>query len=296
MNAMRPSVVGWSSCAPWRRGRRARRAVAAAGGLALVALLAPGCGGEDPAPGAGAAGTAGGSGGGGGAAAGAAEAPERAPVDPGTTGSVAGVVRVQGDVPEPRTFAPTAEDFCIRHSGGKLRDESLLASGGLLENAFVWIPDGLGRWIFPEPEGAVALDQEGCLFTQRVLGVRVGQEIELHNSDPVLHNVNFKGRANKPANYAIPAGGDPRTTSLRKPEIAVPVVCDVHPWMYASVAVVDHPCFAVTDASGAFTIDGVPPGSYTLRAWHEKLGTREVTVTVEPGGAATAPDLVFTVP
>jgi plastocyanin len=292
MNAMRTSVVGRAGRPPRRGdGRPAGVGLAGLAGLALLACLLHGCGDDAPAPGGGAARTPGGT------ADGGASAPrrERIPVDPASAGRIVGVVRVQGDVPEPETFVPSVSE-CVKHSGGRLTDRSLLARDGRLQDAFVWIPSGLDGYIFPEAQGAVAIDQKGCLFTQRVLGVRVGQDIELRNSDPVLHNVNFKGRANKAANYAIPAGGEPRTTSLRKPELVVPVVCDVHPWMYASVAVVDHPCVAVTDASGAVEIAGVPPGTYTQQAWHEKLGNREVQVTVGRSSTATAPDLVFTMP
>jgi plastocyanin len=253
-----------------------------------------GCGGDAPAAGGDAATTPTASGGAPGGTAQAAK-PQRVPVDPATAGRIVGVVRVQGKVPEPESFVPT-EPQCVQHAGDRLPDRSLLVADGRLQNAFVWIPTGLDGYEFPEAKGSVAIDQQGCLFTQRVIGVRVGQEIELHNSDPVLHNVNFKGRANKVANYAIPAGGEPRSTSLRKPELVVPVVCDVHPWMHASVAVVDHPCFAVTSEGGGFEIAGVPPGTYTLQAWHETLGKRELSVTVEPSGTTTVPDILFTMP
>lgn len=260
--------------------------------LALPALSLPACGEDAPAPGAGSGNPASAGGGT------TSSKPAPVPVDPATVGRIVGVVRVEGSVPAPETFVPSVPE-CAKHAklpGGRLEDRSLLAADGMLQDAFVWIPEGLDGFLFPPADGAVAIDQEGCLFNDRMLGVRVGQEIELRNSDPVLHNVNFKGRANKVANYAIPAGGEPRKTSLRKPELVVPVVCDVHPWMYASVAVVEHPCFAVSDAAGAFTIEGVPPGTYTLQAWHEKLGQREVSVTVPASGTATAPDLVFKMP
>jgi plastocyanin len=290
MNAMLSSVVGHGCRAP-RRGLARSSVVVAVASLLLAVLLlgCGGCSGSDPAAAGGSSSASAGA-----TDESAAAKPEAVPVDPATVGRIEGVVRVEGEVPEPRTFAPTAEPFCMEHSGGKLTDRSLVVSQGGLEAAFVWIPQGLDGFVFPEATGVVAIDQEGCLFKQRTVGVRVGQDIELRNSDPVLHNINFKGRANKQFNYAIPAGGEPRTTSVRKPEEAVPLVCDVHPWMYASVFVVDHPCFAVAGEGGRYVIEGVPPGTYTLQAWHEKLGSREVQVTVEPSGSVTAPEIVFT--
>jgi plastocyanin len=286
MKAMDTSVVRHGARAPRRRLGRATGL-----GIALLASLLNGCGDDEAATGGGAGSTTNSQAGGDGAA----SKPEPVPVDPATVGRIIGVVRVEGDVPEPESFVPT-EPQCLEHVGGRLEDRSLLVSDGRLQNAFVWIPEGLEGYVFPEAEGSVAIDQKGCLFTSRMVGARVGQEIELHNSDPVLHNVNFKGRTNKVVNYAIPAGGEPRRTSMRKPEVVIPVVCDVHPWMYASVAVVEHPCFSVTNEGGGFEITGVPPGTYTVQAWHEKLGMREASITVDPSGTATLPDIVFTMP
>ncbi len=261
--------------------------------LAIGALSAtPGCSGETAAEGG--AGTPSGAAGGGGASGSAGAPPaERKPVDPATAGSLSGMVRVEGDVPPPATFAPSSEAFCMQASHGEMTDESLLVQAGKLQNAFVWISDGLQDYVFDAPSTPVEIDQRGCAYAPRLVGARTGQTVLLHNHDPVLHNVNAKAKINKGGNLAMPADSDPRDYVFKKVEVAVPLTCDVHPWMRAFVAVVPHPCFAITGADGAFRIEGLPPGEYTLEAWHEVLGRQPIPVSVEAGKDTRVPDIVY---
>ena len=120
----------------------------------------------------------------------------------------------------------------------------------------------------------------------------VGQELEIRNSDATLHNVHALPTASKPFNNAMPMKGMTIKRKFTAPEVMVRVKCDVHPWMAAYIGVLPHPFFAVSGEDGAFTIANVPPGTYTIEAWHEKMGTQTASVTVADGAAATA-DFTF---
>ena len=262
--------------------------------LALGAALA-GCGHAAPAVLGGSASSDTGAPGSKAAAPSAADAPPevRKPVDPATAGSIRGVVRMTGAAPAPALLVPSSEAWCMEHSGGTLPDDALLVQDGAVANAVVFVSRGLEGYRFPPNDEPVELDQQGCRYTPRVLAAQVNQTVNVHNSDPLLHNVNARAERNAQRNYAMPEGSTPRSFSFRKPEIAVPLACDVHPWMRGAIVVLEHPCFAITGADGTFTITGVPPGTYSLDAWHEVLGRISVEVEVAPSAQAQAPELVF---
>lgn len=218
------------------------------------------------------------------------------PLDRATLGTIAGEVRVEGAVP-PQTdvrFGGSAECLAA-HDGGRVPSGDLLVRDGLLQGAFVWVKDGLGDRVFAIPTVPVVIDQSGCLFTPRVAGAQVGQRIMFTNDDPLLHNVHGTPNASPPWNFSLPRHGISRDLRIEAPEIMVSVRCDVHPWMQAWIGVVDHPYFAVTGADGRFRLPDVPPGTYTLGVWHERLGTRETRVGLEPTATATT-TIVFAAP
>jgi hypothetical protein len=145
----------------------------------------------------------------------------------------------------------------------------------------VYIKDGLDpAYAFPAPAEPVVLDQTACTYTPRVLGIRVNQPLLLSNSDPTFHNVHALPATNREFNHGLSPGIPPMRHTFTRPEVMVRFKCDVHGWMQAWVGVTAHPFFAVTGADGAFTLAGVPPGTYTVEAWHEVLGTRTAQVTV----------------
>ena len=115
----------------------------------------------------------------------------------------------------------------------------------------------------------------------------VGQTLDIKNSDGIAHNIKAKGVKNRPFNISQP---NSMTTSrtFTAPEVMVPLECNVHGWMNAYVAVLPHPFFAVTGADGGFSIKGLPPGTYTIEAWQEKLGTQTATVTIAGAETKTA--------
>ena len=124
------------------------------------------------------------------------------------------------------------------------------------------------------------------------VGVQVGQVLEILNSDPTLHNVHAVPVANQEFNTGQPLPGMKHTHRFATSEVMVPFRCDVHPWMFAYVGVLDHPFFAVTGPDGTFNIEGLPPGTYTIEAWHERLGAQTQTITI---GEREAGDMTYSI-
>ena len=157
---------------------------------------------------------------------------------------------------------------------------------GTLKNVFVYVKEGV-EGSFAAPSTPVVMDQVGCWYRPHVFGIQVGQGLEIVNSDPTLHNVNAKPKANRPFNIAQPVQGMKTTKTFTKPEIGVPFKCNVHPWMKAYAGVVAHPFFSVSGDDGSFAITGLPAGTYTVEAWHEVYGAQTQSVTVGDGEAAS---------
>ena len=220
----------------------------------------------------------------------AAPAPAVSPVDPATAGAVTGRITCEGAPPRPRPIRMDSDPNCASQATGAMEDTVAVGANGELQNVFVYVKDGLGSLRFPVPPSAVVLDQKGCRYQPHVLGVQVGQAVEILNSDPTLHNIHAIPAANQEFNTGQPIQGMKHTHTFSTKEVMVPFKCDVHSWMRAWVGVLDHPFFAVTGADGAFSLNGLPPGTYTLEAWHETLGTRTQTVTI---GASESQDVAF---
>jgi plastocyanin len=157
---------------------------------------------------------------------------------------------------------------------------------------FVYIKDGLGnKYLFDTPTEPVDLDQKGCMYHPHVVGVRVGQPLRVINSDQTMHNVHGMPQTNREFNKSQPITGQKDSFTFTAPEVMIPFKCDVHGWMNAYVGVVNHPYFAVTGHGGTFALRSVPPGTYTVEAWHEKLGRQQKSVTV---GEKEKKEIVFT--
>ncbi len=142
-----------------------------------------------------------------------------------------------------------------------------------------------------ESVAPAVLDQKGCLYTPQIMAIQTGQKLIVKNSDPVMHNVHVQPGAdssNKEANKAQGPGAPDMTLSFSSPEKFLKFRCDVHPWMFAWVTVVDNPYFAVSGKDGSFKIANVPPGKYTIEAIHRKAnGGKPVSqeIEVKDGGA-----------
>ena len=206
-------------------------------------------------------------------------------VDPATAGTISGTVEYLGPKPPRKPIDMSGDPACVEAHHGKAYDESLVVGPkGALANAFVYIKSGLEGKSFETPTTPVALDQRGCWFTPRVVGLQTNQPLVISNSDPVTHNVHPMAQSNREWNHSQGSGEPPITRRFPRPEVMIPVKCNIHSWMRSYIGVLDHPYFAVTGPGGTFAIRNVPPGDYVLEVWHEKLGTQELKVTVPPSG------------
>ncbi len=209
------------------------------------------------------------------------------------TGEVKGAVKFIGETPKMEAIRFSADPYCERyHKEPVPKRDVVVNANGTLRNVLVHVKAGLPAGAkFPVPEKPAVIDQRGCLYEPHVLGVLVGQTLEIRNNDATMHNVNGRGptKANPPFNFSMVSDKVPaRKVKFDKPELPVKVKCDVHPWMVSFVGVFEHPYFAVSDAEGNFAIPGLPPGEYTVEAWHEEYGPQEMKVRVEAGKAAQA--------
>lgn len=207
------------------------------------------------------------------------------PVDSATARVVSGHVTFTGKPPAREIIRMSSDPSCAADSTQKPLDNAVLvASDGAVENAFVYIKDGLDpAYTFDTPTTPVVLDQKGCFYVPRVMGLFVGQPLEMANTDPTFHNVHAMPKQNREFNHGLAPGVPPMRHTFMTPEVMVRFKCDVHGWMGAHIGVMAHPFFAVTGTDGAFSLSGVPPGSYTVEAWHEVFGTRTAQITVGSG-------------
>jgi hypothetical protein len=190
------------------------------------------------------------------------------------SGVIAGKVTLNGKAPNEVTVKMDADPKChaVHTTPIATRHYVTDASGGLA-NVFVYVKEGLAGKKFPPKTESILLDQSGCLYQPYVLGIQAGQTLVIQNSDDTSHNVHSISTKNPEFNLAQPIKGMKTEKKFMKPEVFVKMKCDVHPWMFAYVGVVDHPFFAVTGADGSYKISGLPEGNYTLAAIHPKAGS-----------------------
>jgi plastocyanin len=181
----------------------------------------------------------------------------------------------------------SGEPDCAAQYSGSPTTETVVSNNGTRANVFVYIKEGLSGAAAPS-SSPVNVNQEGCRYHPHVIGLQVGQPLTYQNSDGLLHNVKANPAENRPFNMSQPNNMTSAERTFATPEIMIPVVCDVHGWMSMYIGVVDNPYFAVSDDGGSFTIRNVPPGTYTVEAWHERYGVQTMSVTVAPNGTGTA--------
>jgi plastocyanin len=211
-----------------------------------------------------------------------AATPSGQKVDTATAGSVKGMVALDGTAPKNEAIKMNADPVCIREAKGAQMQETYVvgSDGKSLGNVFVYVKDGLGNYVFDTPTESAKIDQKECRYHPHVFGMRVGQPLEIVNSDPTLHNIHAMPKANQEFNNGQPIQGMKMTHTFTAPEVMVPFKCDVHGWMNAYVGVLPHPYYAVTKDDGKFELKDLPAGTYTIEAWHEKLGTQTQSVTI----------------
>ncbi len=227
----------------------------------------------------------------------AAKAPAAAPaavVDPATAGAVMGMVKMDGAAPKGRALKMDAEPSCAaKHSTRPVDETFVTGDGGALANVVVYVKDGLGNKTFPVSGETVSIDQSGCIYTPHVVAVQADQNVEIKNSDATTHNIHPTPTSNREWNESQPQGAPALKKTFAREELAIPVKCNVHPWMKMYIAVFKHPYFKVTGKDGKFEIKNLPPGDYTLSAWHEKLGESEPQKVTIGAKESKTVDFVF---
>ena len=213
-------------------------------------------------------------------------------VDPSTAGTITGTVKLEGPPPQYRPIDMSAEAACVQ-ANPKPVVPPIVVTGphGALANAVVYVKSGLGSYRFDTPATPVVLDQKGCMYVPRVLAIMVNQPFQVNNEDQTIHNVHPMPRENKAWNESEPVGEPPIQRTFPKPELAIPIACNIHPWMRAFLFVFAHPYFDITPPTGEFALKNLPPGTYTIEAWHERFGIQDQTVTI---GAKESKSVDFT--
>ncbi len=200
------------------------------------------------------------------------------------TASLSGTVTFDGTAPAMQKIKMNADPACQQQHKDPVLEESVLVNGGKLQNVVVYIKEGIAPGAYPASKTPVVLTQTGCVYQPHVFAIQAGQPLEIMNNDPTLHNINCQPKLNKKFNIAQPTKGMKSSKSFDQPE-GVSFKCNVHPWMNAHAVVTNNPFFAVSDANGAFSLANLPASTYTVEAWHEKLGTQTQSVTVADGEA-----------
>jgi plastocyanin len=211
------------------------------------------------------------------------------PIDPATAASVSGVVQFEGPAPPAQRIDMSADSECK----GQNQAENVLVNDGRLANVLVYVKDGLGERSFPAPAQKVTIAQQGCRYLPHVAAAMVGQPVEFLDNDDTLHNIHPMPKNNKEWNQSQMPNGGPFARSFESAEIMIPVKCNQHPWMRMYLSVLSNPFFRVTGKDGSFKLEGLPPGSYTIAAVHEKYGERDIKVTVGPKDNKQGADFDF---
>jgi hypothetical protein len=222
-----------------------------------------------------------------GANAGGTQRDAKTPYKPdGDEGRIAGVVSVEGEVPRPREISMAADPVCAAQYRGRPKLYDFVVKDDRLAGAFVYVKSAaLERMEFEPPREAAVLDRRRCRTVPHVLGLRAGQTLRVVNGDPTPHNYNFRATENASFNRSLAPsteGSDVKFFEVMfdRPELAIPVNCNQHPWERGYLMVMPNPFFAVTDSNGHFTIEGLPPGDYEVVLWHERLKGRTAKVSV----------------
>ena len=212
--------------------------------------------------------------------------------DSGEPAVVTGQVKLDGQATANKPISMTKDPECMKmQHGGAQTEEVVAGSDGSLGNVIVYVSEGLAGRNFDPPAVPVVIEQKGCTYRPHVLAMQANQKLQISNGDPTSHNIHPIPVNNREWNKSQPPGEPPLEATFAREEIAIPVKCNEHPWMRAYIAVFKHPFFSVTGKDGHFELKNLPPGQYTLTAWHETFGTVEQKITV---GAKETKTVSFT--
>ncbi|HXA57360.1 MAG TPA: carboxypeptidase regulatory-like domain-containing protein [Candidatus Acidoferrum sp.] len=214
----------------------------------------------------------------------AVQAPEPTKVvDQTTAATITGTVKLDGEPPKFKPLNMAAEPTCVQDNPAPVVPPIVVTGPkGALANVVVYVKGNMDDYKFDTPKEPAVLDQKNCMYDPHVLALMTSQDFHVTNSDQTLHNIHPVPRQNHVWNQSQPAGAPPIDRSFPNPELAIPVNCNVHPWMRGYLFVFRHPFFAVTRRDGKFTLNGLPPGDYTIEAWQERYGMQDQTITLAP--------------
>ena len=202
-------------------------------------------------------------------------------IDAATTAAITGRVTLEGTPPAAKPIDMSAEPYCAKlNSGPVFPQQVVTGNSGSLANAVVYIKDFPADYIVDAPGATATLSQRGCMYEPHIIALRTGQTLEIKNEDQATHNVLAMPEQNPKWNRSETPGAAPIEETFAAPELAIPVRCNVHPWMKSYVFVFSHPYYAVTGKDGQFELKNLPPGTYTIEAWQEKYGKQDATITV----------------
>ena len=204
-----------------------------------------------------------------------------------TRATVKGHVILVGKAPGNTVIRMGVDPKCSALNAGKVvvQESAMVIADGSVANAFVRL-----EGTFPKtavPTSIVVIDQRACVYRPRVIGMRLGQTLQIRNDDDLLHNVHSSSAVGNSFNVGEPKAGIVYSFTPKAEEVMLPLACDVHRWMTAYVGIVSHPYFAVSGNDGLFEIDKVPAGTYTIKTWHERFGELTKKVIVKPGVPTT---------
>jgi hypothetical protein len=215
-------------------------------------------------------------------------APPKAPMNAGPTkyakagneGNVRATENHTGTAPTPAMIDTSQDGACVRKNPNATA-ENVVVHNGKLANVLVYVGYGttangnkISDYSFDAPGTPAILDRNGCHYKPRVVGLQVNQNLSIKNSDPTTHNFHPTPRVNLEWNWTQPNNSPDIVKRFTRAEVLIPVKCNVHRWMRAWIGVFNHPFFGVSGEDGSFQIEGLPPGEYTIVAWHEDFGAK----------------------
>lgn len=202
------------------------------------------------------------------------------------TGSIRGKVTFEGEAPR-RLKLMLVKDTDVCGRDDQYDERLIVSESSGIQNAVVYLTGVDGGKPLSSLGSKFVLDQRGCRYQPHVLLVPVNTRLEVLNDDGILHNLHTFCKKNRPCNMSQPKFRKKMEVTFEYPEF-IHARCDIHGWMSGWIVVVDQPYYTITDAEGNFSLSDVPPGTYTLNCWQEKLGEQTEQVTITAGGTATS--------
>jgi hypothetical protein len=206
-------------------------------------------------------------------------------------GSISGKVNYEGTPAKQKPIDMSKEPSCAAQHPTPITTETVVVGpGNALANVVVYVSAGAPDESTP-PGEATSITQKGCQYLPHVVPMVVNQELKVVNADPTSHNIHPLPKINHEWNKSQPPGTPPFSEKFDKPEF-IPVKCNIHPWMHGTFAVLKNSHYAISSRDGGFSLSNLPPGKYTVTAWHESYGEQTQDVTIS-GNETKSVNFVF---